>query len=297
MQSEAAGLELGKEGWLTSMPCFRHDDIEFYFEEHGNGQPFIFSHGLGGDLNQVLELLGDLPDTRLIVYDNRAHGRTRPLGDPAKLRFDVMANDMAALLDHLNVSWTFVGGVSMGAGISLAFGSRYPQRVSGLVLSRPAWLDAANPPHLFVFPVIAKLVAELGLEQARREFEQTGFYKDLRKDYPASAESLSGLFATQNREALMASFQAIPASIPVDSLERFRAVDIPTLVLANRSDPIHPFELAEALANKLPGSRFHEFASKSESPTEHCRQFRRLVAEFLGTARSLSGNRPASPGD
>jgi len=277
------------------MPYFRHDDIEFYFEEHGHGQPFIFSHGLGGDLDQVLELVGDLPATRLIVYDNRAHGRTKPLGDPAKLTFEVMANDMAALLDHLNVSRTFVGGVSMGAGISLAFGSKYPQRVKGLVLSRPAWLDAANPPHLSVFPVISKLVEELGLEQARRTFEQTPFYKTLRKDYPASAESLSGLFASQSSEALVASFQAIPASVPSDSLDRFCALDIASLVLANRNDPIHPFELAEALANKLPGSRFHEFPSKSESLIEHYRQFRHLVAEFLGTTHSLSGNPPALP--
>lgn len=266
------------------MSYFRHGGIEFCFEEHGNGTPFIFSHGLGGNLSQVLDLIGDLPNTRLIVYDNRAHGRTRPLGDRAKLGFEVMANDMAALLDHLNLLRAFVGGVSMGAGISLAFSFRYPQRVKGLVLSRPAWLDVGNPPHLSVFSVIANLVERLGLEQARREFEQTTLYKDLQKDYPASAKSLADLFDNQSSEAMVASFQAIPASAPVDSLDQLHILDIPSLVLANRNDPIHPFELAEALANKLPGSRFREFPSKTESLTEHYRQFRQFVIEFLSTA-------------
>jgi pimeloyl-ACP methyl ester carboxylesterase len=266
------------------MPYFRHDGIQFYFEERGTGQPFIFSHGLGGDLNQVLELVGHLPNTRLIAYDNRAHGRTSPLGDPAKLGFEVMANDLAALLDYLNLSSAFVGGVSMGAGISLAFSLRYPEKVKGLVLSRPAWLDTASPPHLSIFPVIARLVESLGMDQARRKFERTAFYTDLRNNCPASAESISSLFDHHNSEALVASLRVIPASVPVDSLDRLGALDIPSLVLANRNDPIHPFELAKRLAKKLPAACLHEFPSKSESIAEHCSQFRRLVVAFLDAA-------------
>jgi pimeloyl-ACP methyl ester carboxylesterase len=272
------------------MPYFRNDGIDFYFEVHGSGQPFVFSHGLGGELGQVLELVGDLPEIRLIVYDNRAHGRTKPLGNPARLSFAAMADDMAALLDHLNVSRPFVGGVSMGAGISLAFGSLYPHRAKGLVLNRPAWLASANPPHLAVFPVIAKLVEKLGLERARREFRETSYYKDLKKTFPYSAESLLGLFDTQDSKALVASLQAIPASVPVDSLERLRHLDIPSLVLANRKDPIHPFELADELASKLPGSCFREFSPKSEGLEEHYRQFRNLVSQFLCAADARSGD-------
>jgi len=263
------------------VPYFRHDAIEFHFEEHGTGQPFIFSHGLGGNLNQAFDLVGEFPNIRLILYDNRAHGRTSPLGDPAKLGFKVMADDMAALLGHLNISNTFVGGVSMGSGISLAFGLRHPKMVKGLVLCRPAWLDTPNPPNLSIFPLIAGLVERWGLGEARHELEQTAFYKELRANYPASAESICSLFDRPEREALVAAFQAFPASAPLNSLEELRTLDLPSLVLANRNDPIHPFELAEVLAKKLPGAHFQEFPSKSESLAEHYRQFRRLVVAFL----------------
>jgi pimeloyl-ACP methyl ester carboxylesterase len=135
---------------------------------------------------------------------------------------------------------------------------------------------------LSVFPVIAGLVEGFGFEQARRNFEQTVFYEELRKKYPASAESLLGLFDNQSSEAVVASFRAIPASAPVDSLDRLRTLKAPSLVLANRNDPIHPFELAKVLADKLPGSCFHEFPSKSESVAAHYHEFRRLVIDFLG---------------
>jgi pimeloyl-ACP methyl ester carboxylesterase len=263
------------------MPYFRHDDLQFHFEEHGSGRPFVFGHGLGGNLNRSLELTRQLPNIRLILYDNRAHGRTSPIGDPDKLTFEAMANDMAALLDYLHLPKAFVGGVSMGAGISLAFALRYPQRVNALVLNRPAWLDAPNPPNLSILTVIGRLVERLGLERARSEFEQTEPYQDLERNCPGSAKSLTDLFVNQNSDALVASLRAIPSSAPVDSLDKLATLGVPSLVLGNRNDPLHPFELAQTLAKAISGSRFHEFPSKSEDMNGHYQQFWQIVTEFL----------------
>ena len=126
------------------MPFFRHENIDFYYEEYGSGPAFVFSHGLGNNLAQARELIGDLPGFRVILYDNRGHGRTSGIGDPARLTFPVMAEDMTALLDHLAVPAAAVGGVSMGAGISIAFSIKNPERTKALVLSRPAWLKLAG---------------------------------------------------------------------------------------------------------------------------------------------------------
>jgi len=268
------------------MPYFRHDNLQFYFEEHGSGRPFVFSHGLGGNLDRSLELTHQLPNVHLILYDNRAHGRTNPIGDPDKLTFATMADDMAALLDYLRLPRAFVGGVSMGAGISLAFGLRYPQRVKALILNRPAWLDAPNPPNLSILTVIAVLVDSLGLERARSAFEETEPYQDLERNCPGSAKSLTDLFMNQDSDALVASLRAIPSSAPVDSLDKLATLGLPSLVLANRNDPLHPFELAQTLAKAIPGSRFHEFPSKSEDMNGHYQQFRQIVTEFLGTCAS-----------
>jgi pimeloyl-ACP methyl ester carboxylesterase len=265
------------------MPYFRHDNLQFSFEEHGSGKPFVFSHGLGGSLERSLELTHQLPNIHLILYDNRGHGRTRPLGDLEKLTFEAMAGDMAALLDYLNVPSAFVGGVSMGAGISLAFCLRYPQRVKALILNRPAWLDAPNPPNLSILTTIAQLVERLGLERARAEFEHTEPYRDLERRYPGSAKSLTDLFNTENSDALVASLRSIPSSAPVDSLDKLTTLGVPSLVLGNRNDPLHPFELALTLAQTIPGARFYEIPSKSEDMNGHFQQFRQIVTQFLST--------------
>jgi pimeloyl-ACP methyl ester carboxylesterase len=272
------------------MPYLQHDGIEFYFEEHGNGPPFVFSHGLGANVNQVLSLLRDLPNTHLILYDNRAHGRTKPLGDAAKLNFDVMADDVAALLDSLNFPTAFVGGVSMGAGVGLNFAVRHPHRVKALVLSRPAWLDQGRPPHLSVFSIIAELVGRLGVEQARYEFERTTLYGNLQKDNPPTAKSPCDLFSNNTAEAIVTAFQPIYTSRPVDSLDSLQRLQIPSLVLANHNDPLHPFELAQVLASRLPKCQLRQFPSKSESVAQHYEQFRRLVGEFVTTVDGQLAN-------
>jgi pimeloyl-ACP methyl ester carboxylesterase len=263
------------------MPYFRHDNLQFYFEEHGSGRPFVFSHGLGGNLDLSFELTSQLPNVCLILYDNRAHGRTSSIGDPDKLTFEVMTNDMAALLDHLDLPSAFVGGVSMGAGISLAFALRYPERVKALILNRPAWLDKPNPPNLSSLTMIARLIENFGLARARLKLERTELYGDLKKTYPATAKSLTDLFLNQNSDALIGCLKSIPFSGPVDSLDKVATLSVPSLVLGSRDDPLHPFELAETLAKAIPRSRFHELPSKSRDANGYYRQFRQTVADFL----------------
>jgi pimeloyl-ACP methyl ester carboxylesterase len=257
------------------------DSIEFYYEVHGSGMPLVFSHGLGGDTSQAWELLQDLPAVKLIIYDNRGHGRTTGFGDASKLTFAAMADDMAALLDTLGIFAAIIGGVSMGAGIALAFGLRNKERTKALILSRPAWLDQPFPPHLAIFPEIAQKVKVLGRESALRWFEESEYYKSLVRDFPEAAKSLLGLFAKRNMEALTFPFRFIPASTPYDSSNELEVLDVPALVLANRDDPLHPFACADTLAAALPQAHLCEFASKSQSVEEHKRQFRDHVSKFL----------------
>jgi pimeloyl-ACP methyl ester carboxylesterase len=131
--------------------------------------------------------------------------------------------------------------------------------------------------------VIAKLVENLGPDEALREFEQTDFYQNLQRKYPASAKSLADLFSNRNTDALVASLRAFPSSAPLDSLNELHGLDVPSLVLGNRNDPVHPFELAQSLAEAIPESRFREFPSKSEDIKGHYHQFRQIVTEFLNT--------------
>ena len=131
------------------MATFERDGIVFHYVDVGQGVPFVFQHGIGGDVGQPVGLVRPPNTLRLLCLDARAHGQTRPLGDPSALTFDVFGDDLVAWLDHLGVARAIIGGISMGAGVALNVAVRHPERVAGLVLSRPAarWRTCAPPPR------------------------------------------------------------------------------------------------------------------------------------------------------
>ena len=120
--------------------AFQHEGITFSYRETGSGTPFFFQHGLGGDANQTFNLFRPPPGIRLLTLDCRAHGQT-PVGPPEKISLATFTNDLLALMDFLKIEKAIVGGVSMGAAMALSLAIAHPDRVLGLVLDRPAWLD------------------------------------------------------------------------------------------------------------------------------------------------------------
>src|SRR5262245_34317776 len=140
------------------MPFFQHDDIRIYYDVIGTGEPLVICHGLTGDRNAAKELFADFTGRRLIFADARAHGMTEPLGPESKLCFAQFAADLRALLRHLEIDNAVVGGISMGAGIAVRTAIDFPDVVRGLILIRPAWLDARFPNNLSLLPLIAQLL-------------------------------------------------------------------------------------------------------------------------------------------
>src|SRR4051794_12024908 len=108
------------------MPFFERDGLWFHYLDKGQGLPFVFQHGLGGDVSQPFGLYSPREGVRLIGFDARAHGETRPLGDLKKVSIEPFADDLVALLDHLGVARAVVGGISLGAAVALSVALRHP---------------------------------------------------------------------------------------------------------------------------------------------------------------------------
>ena len=174
------------------MPTFQRDGITFHYRDTGQGGPFVFQHGLGGDANQTFGLFVPPPGYRLITLECRGHGETRPLGDPDKISLATFVDDLCALLDHLALPRVVIGGISMGAAVALMLTLRFPARVRGLVLSRPAWLDQPMPPNSAVFPLIAQLIRQYGAARGLERFMQSAEYFEIARGAPDAARSLCG---------------------------------------------------------------------------------------------------------
>jgi pimeloyl-ACP methyl ester carboxylesterase len=272
------------------MAGFQRDGIVFHYLDVGQGTPFVFQHGLGGDVRQLAGLFVPPQGVRLLSFDARAHGLTQPLGDPSRLTFDVFGDDLIALLDHLGLRRAIVGGISMGAGVALNVAVRYPERVAGLVLSRPAWLDGPMPPeNVARYAAIARLLRAVSaagnrdhaLRCALTEFEAQGDYRDLLASSPDTAQSLRGQLTNERAVAALARLERLPADRPLADPRAAEAIRGPALVLAHRQDPVHRFGFGERLARAIPGAMLVKLTPKSISRERHAAEVQGCLEAFL----------------
>lgn len=263
------------------MPTFRHDGLAFHYRDAGTGTPFFFQHGLGGDGGQPASLFRAPVGIRFLSLDCRAHGETRPLGDEAKLSLAVFADDLLALMDHLRISAAVVGGISMGAAVALNFALRRGRRVLGLVLSRPAWLDRPMERNAAIYAGIARLLREHGPRRGLELFKLSPEYRETLELSPDAAASLVGQFEHPRAVETVARLERLPADAPCRDLAALAAIQVPTLVLANRQDPIHPHAFGEILASAIPGAVLRELTPKSVSKDRHALDVQASLAEFL----------------
>jgi pimeloyl-ACP methyl ester carboxylesterase len=263
------------------MPFFTYDDLAFHYRDEGTGLPFFFQHGLGADVTQPFGLFKPPPGVRLLAFDARAHGQTRPIGPIEKIGLATFADDLLALMDNLEIPQAIVGGISMGAAISLNLVLRHPGRVVGLVLSRPAWLDAPNPWNVKMFSLISQLLRDHGRVTGKQQFTQTREYLETLSRWPNVAASLAGQFDNPLAEESAFKFERIITNCPNHDRREWTKIAVPTLVLANQHDPIHPYEYGEVLAQLIPRAELREITSKSVSVDRHGVDVQRSLDGFL----------------
>lgn len=264
------------------MPSFTRDGIKFHYIDRGKGIPLVVQHGLGGDLTQTTVLFEPPEGFRLLSMDARGHGETRPLGDERSLRIGAFADDVVAWLDHLGIEKAVVGGISMGAAVALNVALRYPERLLGLILSRPAWLDGPYPAHMQIFSMLTKLIQDHGPDEGRRRFLESDAYRKLKGECPESAQTLADQFAHPRAVETAVKFDRIARDAPCEGREGWESISAPTLVLANHQDPIHPYEYAEIYARTIPGATLKEVTPKTVSLIGHGQDVRGALHEFLG---------------
>lgn len=275
------------------MPFLSHDNIEFHYLDRGTGLPVIFQHGLGSQSEKVFEQVCVPAGFRLLGLDCRGHGKTKPLGEASRLGFKTFADDLLLMLDHLQIHRAIVGGTSMGAGVALNFALRYPQRVTGLILLRPAWLDAPNEANARLFAVIARILREHGPVKGFDVFKKTDLYSGIARESPDCAASLLALFLDPRAFETAARLDRIPRDAPSHDRAEWSHISVPTLVLASRQDPIHPFEYGRVLAEAIPAAHFKELTPKSISLSQYLAGLRASLAGFLQDNflnRSASGS-------
>jgi len=121
------------------MPTFPNGDVEIAYLDEGEGDPIVLVHGFASnkETNWVMQgwtttLRRD--NRRVIALDNRGHGRSTKLYDPADYHTDIMASDVGALIEHLDLGRADLMGYSLGSRISAVLAARRPELVRSVIL-------------------------------------------------------------------------------------------------------------------------------------------------------------------
>jgi pimeloyl-ACP methyl ester carboxylesterase len=203
------------------------------------------------------------------------------LGDPEKIGIASYADDLLAMMEHLSIPRAIVGGISMGAAVALNFTLRFPDRALGLILSRPAWLDRPLTERSEIFPLMAQLIRQHGAKRGLEIFKQSEDYAYVLGLSPDAADSLVRHFEHPRAEETVVKLERIPKDVPNHDRREWGAIRVPTLVLANRRDPIHPFDYGEVLAGAIPHAELKELTPKSVDKAHHAAEVQAFIEEFL----------------
>jgi pimeloyl-ACP methyl ester carboxylesterase len=240
------------------------DDVELEYEVLGEGPELVWLHGLSGSLAESRPLVQALASRfRVLSYSTRGHGRSTPVHEKRRYSYDVIADDLQRMLDHVGFAHPLVAGGSHGANTALRHALRHPGRSRALLLVAPGANALARPrrPHWWLIRGSVQLAAWRGEPHVVKAI--TGI--DPREpDLDPVARAKVDAARTHDLASLLSAMRLIPDQQVVDPA-LLPALALPTTVAAWDNDPlIHPIAVARRIASLLPQAEFVEIAKPGE---------------------------------
>ena len=200
--------------------------LDLYVERHGSGRPLVLLHGGLGSGEMFGPILPTLAASReVVLIDLQGHGRTADIDRPLDVR--LMADDIAAAIDHLGLDQPDVAGYSLGGGVALLTAAAYPSKV------RRAVVCSAQIRRDAVYPEMLAQQGQVGAEAA--EFmKDTPMYELYQRvaprpeDFPRLLDNIGTAMAKD-----------------YDFTEDVRGLQVPTLVAAADADMAPPSHYVE----------------------------------------------------
>ena len=253
--------------------------IEIAYDDSGGaGAPVVLLHGFPFNRSLWREQAAALGAThRVVTPDLRGHGETSVTSGQATM--EMMAEDVAALLDELGLKRVVLGGLSMGGYVTLAFYRLFPERVRALVLAdtRPQGDDdkarqtreetarraLREGVGVIVESMLPKMLAPATLEGA-----------------PHVVERVREMMLGTEPEGAAAALRGM--AVRRDQTDLLEGIKVPTLIVVGAEDAITPPKDSETMHALVSGSLMKVIARAGHvSNVERPAEFNRALADFL----------------
>lgn len=223
--------------------------IRLYYEIYGNGHPLLILHGNGGSIKDASYLYPELiKKYKIIAVDSRGQGKSTDTDEP--LTYDIMSEDINALLNELKIDSAFIWGQSDGAILGLLLAMNHPQKVEKLL----AFGANIQPDSSALFNW--GIVAMTDIEKNSKDVKEKKLTR-LMLDYP---------------------------NIPFTSLSKIKA---PVLIMAGDRDIIRP-EHSLKLFQNIPNSQLCIIPGSTHAASKEKRGlFLELLYNFFDSSFSM----------
>jgi pimeloyl-ACP methyl ester carboxylesterase len=221
--------------------------VDLAHAEHGDGPPVVLLHAFPLSRAVFHEQARGLADrARVVLPDLRGFGES-PSGDDEP-SLDLMADDVAALLDRLALDRVVLGGLSMGGYVAMAFLRRHRERASAVVLMDTK--AGADPPAARENRLrVAEAVLADG-PRALRPMLDTLLGETSRRERPEVVDLVTGWLDAARPDGVAWAQRAMAAR--PDSTSTLAATSVPAFVVVGEEDALSPHDEALAMAAAFP---------------------------------------------
>lgn len=190
----------------------------------------------------------------VVAYDARGHGASDPAPSPEAYTYEDLAQDLLWVMDQAGFDRAVLAGASMGAHTAVRVALDHPERVAGLVVVTPAYDPENWPGDLERWDALSDGLRHGGVDGFVEAYGDEGPEK-----WRATLQTVlrQRLSAHEHQDAVADALRAVPRSRPFAAREDLRAIDAPTVVVADRDepDPGHPLAVGELYASLIPDAR------------------------------------------
>ncbi|OPY78235.1 MAG: 2-hydroxy-6-oxo-6-phenylhexa-2,4-dienoate hydrolase [Syntrophorhabdus sp. PtaU1.Bin058] len=265
------------------MPTVKVNDINMYYEVHGEGEPLVFINGAGAGIELFYRRsIKFSREYRLVLFDNRGAGRSdRP---DMTYTTELMADDLAGLLDAVGIDSAHVYGTSMGGMIAQQFALRHPDKVRSLILA----VTCCGGPHGIKGPIAGMAhIHELPLEEAVETMLRWFMTEEFIDKNPDIFRQIFTFMVKHPPVHIGLSMHA-QAVATHDTYDRLPEITVPTLVLAGDADRVIPVGNATILASRIPNAELAILKDTGHMLIETAGEVDRITLDFL--KRHCTGN-------
>jgi pimeloyl-ACP methyl ester carboxylesterase len=246
------------------MASFKNGDVEIAYLDQGEGGPIVLVHGFASTkevnwVNTAWVTALTRAGRRVVALDNRGHGASGKLYDPAAYHSAKMAGDVVALMDHLNIERADVMGYSMGARITAYLAVDHPARLRSAILGGLG----------------IRLVEGVGLPESIADALEAPSLADVKDPMGRVFRA----FAEQTKSDLKALAACIRGSRQTLSREQVAGIGIPVLVAVGTKDVVAGS--AAALAALIPGAKALDIPDRDHMLAVGDKAYKTRVLEFL----------------